>query len=404
MASIKRRAWTTSKGERREAWVVRYADQDGTWRLKTFERQKDAKEWLPAIQVEVKTGQHVPDSKAPTVAAAAGAWIEQGEVDGLESSTMRQRRLHIDRHIVPLLGADTKLVRADLAAFRNDLLRSCSKPMAKKIMTSFKAILKQAKLAHLAANIDPIEKKGQAKRHKKPLKVGVDIPTAPEVKALIEATAGDPKARALACLAGFAGLRASEMRGLAWPNVKLDQHKVTVEERADENCDIGSPKSGAAHREIGLNATTVEALRAWKLAQPPIVTKDDDGKEIRRPRTLVFGTASDRPDRLPNIHRRLIGPAMVKAGVALQVLDGSGKPVVDKDGKPVMRPKYKKPLHCLRHFAISSWLRTCGGDFKAVQVRAGHATLALTLDTYGHLLDNAGEHDQMAAAEKLVLG
>ena len=403
MATIKRRTWTTARGEQREAWVVRYADQDGRWRLKTFDRQREAKDWLDDTKPKIKTGQHVPESKAPTVRAAATAWIEQGEVDGLESSTMRQRRLHVDRHIVPLLGADTKLVRADLASFRNDLLRSCSRPMAKKIMVSFKAILKQAKLAHLAANIDPIEKRGQAQRRKKPLKVGIDIPTAPEVKAVIEATADDPKARALACLVGFAGLRASELRGLAWPNVKLDQHKVTVEERADENCDIGSPKSGAAHREIGLNATTVEALRAWKVAQPPIVTKDEDGSEARRPRKLVFGTASDRPDGLPNIHRRLIGPAMVKAGVALPVLDGRSKPVVDKDGKPVMRPKYKRPLHCLRHFAISSWLKTCNGDFKAVQTRAGHATLALTLDTYGHLLD-ANDGDQIAAAEKLVLG
>jgi integrase len=68
----------------------------------------------------------------------------------------------------------------------------------------------------------------------------------------------------------------------------------------------------------------------------------------------------------------------------------------------VMRPKYTG-LHALRHFAISSWLRTCNGDFKAVQTRAGHATLVLTLDTYGHLL-STNDRDQIDAAEKLVLG
>jgi hypothetical protein len=51
----------------------------------------------------------------------------------------------------------------------------------------------------------------------------------------------------------------------------------------------------------------------------------------------------------------------------------------------------------------SDRLRTCGGDFKAMHKRAGHATLALTLDLYGHLLSTK-DRDQIAAAEKLVLG
>jgi integrase len=133
-----------------------------------------------------------------------------------------------------------------------------------------------------------------------------------------------------------------------------------------------------------------------------VVTEDEEGNQIKRLRNLVFGTASDRPDGLPNIRRRLLHPAWIKAGVALQVLDAAGKPVKDRKGKLVMRPKYTG-LQALRHFAISSWLRTCNGDFKAVQIRAGHATLALTLDTYGHLLSTK-DRDQIGAAEKLVFG
>ena len=111
----------------------------------------------------------------------------------------------------------------------------------------------------------------------------------------------------------------------------------------------------------------MRALKEWKLAQP--------GGRI-----LVFGTRTDHPDLAPNIQRRLLDPLLTKAGV--RHCDGS---------------------HAFRHFAVSSWLKTCGGDFKAVQVRAGHATLGMTLDTYGHLLDS-NDADQIAAAEKLVLG
>jgi integrase len=399
-ASVRKRTWQTKDGPK-TAWIADYFDQDGVRRQKTFSTRGAAKDWLPKTHQEIKQGTHVPDSTAAALREAADAWIKRGEAEGLEASTLRQRRLHV-AHILALLDGDTKLSRysvAKLEAFRDELLLRQSRAMARKIIVSLRAIFKQAKAAHLA-NAELTVKVGG--RHQRKLKVGVDIPLPGEVKAVIEATADDPKARSLACLAGFAGLRASELRGLAWPNVKLDQHKVTIEERADELGALGSPKSDASKRTIGLNATTVQALKAWKLAQPPIVSKGEDGQEIRRPRTLVFGTATDRPDGLANIRRRLLGPAMVKAGVALRALDSKGKPVKDKDGNPVMRPKYTG-LHCLRHFAISSWLKTCGGDFKAVQARAGHATLALTLDTYGHLLD-VNDGDQIAAAERLVLG
>jgi integrase len=400
MSTIRKRVWRTAKGEERQAWIVDYFDQGGVRRLKTFDRKAKADMWRTTALHEVKQRTHVPESTTPTVRDAAEAWIGRGEAEKLESSTMRQRRLHVDRHILPLLGADTKLSKIDVEVFRDELLRTRSRAMAKKVMTSLKAVLKKAKMAHLGANVEKIKTGG---RHKKRLEAGVDIPEPAEFKALLDATADDPKAHALACLAGFAGLRASEIRGLAWPRLELGDHPVvTIAERADEQNALGSPKSDASKRTIRLNETTVKALRAWKLAQPPIVTQDDGGNQIRRPRNLVFGTAADRPDGLPNIRRRLMIPAWIKAGVARPVLDAAGKPVKDRKGQPVMRAKYTG-AHALRHFAISSWLRTCNGDFKAVQTRAGHATLTLTVNLYGHLLSTK-DGDQIDAAEKLVLG
>jgi integrase len=324
---------------------------------------------------EVKSHTHRPDSTSPIVRAAGEAWIKRGQADGLERSTLDQRRQHLDLHIVPLLGEGTKLSKIDVEAFRDVLLTTRSRAMAKKVMTSLKAILRQAKMAHLATDTAGIKAGG---RHRKRLEVGVDIPQVPEVKALLDAA--DTKSRALVCLAAFGGLRASEIRGLAWSRLNLDKAQVEVAERADKWGLLGSPKSEAAKRTITLNATTVQALRAWKLAQPPLAVEGPDGSKIKRPRALVFGTATDKPDLLGNLQRRVLAPLQVKAGAT---------------------SRYS--FHGLRHFAISSWLKTCNGDFKAVQIRAGHATLALTLDTYGHLLD-VNDAAQIAAAENLVLG
>ena len=40
--SVRKREWTTRKGERREAWIVDYVDQQGDRHIQTFERKKDA--------------------------------------------------------------------------------------------------------------------------------------------------------------------------------------------------------------------------------------------------------------------------------------------------------------------------------------------------------------------------
>jgi integrase len=248
MATIKKRVWTTSKGEPREAWVVRYADGDGAWRLKTFERQREAKDWLTKTLGEVKNRTHRPDSLAPTVRAAGEAWIKRGQADGLERSTLDQRRQHLDLHIAPLLGDSTKLSKIDVEAFRDVLLTTRSRAMAKKVMTSFKAILRQAKMGHLAADVDRIATGG---RHAKPLKVGEDIPTPAEVNALLHAAEG-MMVPLLAVLV-FCGLRTSEARALRWQDVDLPGRLLHVRQRADKWGTIGEPKSGTSRREVPLS-------------------------------------------------------------------------------------------------------------------------------------------------------
>jgi integrase len=49
-------------------------------------------------------------------------------------------------------------------------------------------------------------------------------------------------------------------------------------------------------------------------------------------------------------------------------------------GTPVKRFKW----HALRHFAVSCWIEA-GFPPKTVQTFVGHATLQMTMDTYGHM-------------------
>jgi integrase len=71
--SVKERKWTTKQGETKSAWVVRYADGSGKWRLKTFDRKRDADAYEAQTKVDVRKGVHTPESASITVAEAGEA-------------------------------------------------------------------------------------------------------------------------------------------------------------------------------------------------------------------------------------------------------------------------------------------------------------------------------------------
>jgi integrase len=363
MATVRKRAWQ-SGGEARTAWIADYFDQHGKRRLKTFKTRKEADGWLVEARGQVARGTHTPEATSKMLGEAVEVWLQRAEAEGLERATVDQYRQHRG-HILALIPAETKLAKITQARceqLRDDLLTRHSRAMARKLLQSFKSVLKDAKRRGLVAqNVAAETTIGAGKRHKRKLEVGRDVPTPAEVKALIEA--GEPKARAMVCLAALAGLRASEFRGLRWSDLTLGaKPAVTITQRADRWSRIGSPKSESSQRTVPLGETAARALKEWRLAQPP-------------GRALVFGTAADKPDVLGNLQRRLLSPLEARAGIR------------------------RYGWHALRHYAISAWL-AAGIDPKTAQHWAGHATLALTLDTYGHMIPRVDDHARIAAAER----
>jgi integrase len=421
MATIRERRWPAGvpADQQRTAWIADFFDAQGVRRQKTFRLKKDADAWLVQARGQVAAGTFTPESNSVTMKEAIDGWLARAEAEGLERGTQVQYAQHA-RHILALIDSKaklTKLTQARCEQVRDDLLKAHQRPTARKILASFKAILRDAKRRGLVAhNVAGETKIERLKRRKRKLKVGRDIPSASEVKTLI--VAAGSKAKAMISLAALAGLRAGELRGLRWENIEMnkdDTGVVHVVERADRWNTIGDPKSEEGHRTVPLGEIAVRALRAWRVAQPALITKDEHGNEIRRPRAMVFGTRSDRPDGLGNLTGRVLEPLQLSAGVAVPVVNNDGTPVLEPvlhggspvlvDGKPKMCVKMaaKYSWHAFRHYAVSAWLKTCRGDFKKVQTWAGHATLALTLETYGHLLEDPDDHARIADAERALL-
>jgi integrase len=374
--SVRKRPWITRKGEQKTAWVLDYRDQNGKRHIETFRRQKDAVAREAEVRLDVKQGTHVAPSESPTVAEAAGQWIARVKAHGREETTLQQYEQHVRTHIVPHLGR-TKLARLTPAAIEKYrdayLLAKLSRPLARKVLTSFKMLLKAAKYSHVAADVSIA-----ASKRERRLEPGLDFPEMGEIKRLL-AAAITPHQRALLLAAALTGLRGSELRGLRWSDVDLKVGELHVRQRADRFLTIGAPKSKAGSRTIPLAPELVSALKAWKLACPISAAG------------LVF------PSRTGQIAHH---PTML--GVLESVMRDAG--VVERaTGKP------KYGMHAFRHF-FASWCinpKERGGRElppKVVQTLLGHSSIVMTLDTYSHLFPNGDDRTELAAASSALLG
>jgi integrase len=366
--SVRKRTWTTRKGEQKEAFIVDYFDQDGDRHIKTFESERDAKDYAATVRIDVKKGVHRAPSKSITVAEACEKWIKGVEADGRERSTVDQYRQHTKLHIVARLGKIklASLTEQSVEGFRDDLLASLSRPLARKVMVSLKSMLRANKYGHVAAGVTI----KLDKRSKRRLEAGRDLPTPAEVKRMV-AAAKEPRARALLLLAALTGLRSSEMRGLRWSDVDMRHLELHVRQRADKYYEIGEPKSDTSKRTIPLDPDMLlPALKAWKIGCP------------KGEADLVFPDAEGGPVH-HEILTRLLEAVMIEAGV------------VDKSGAAKYSP------HAFRHF-FASWCinpKERGGRElppKAAQTLLGHSSITMTLDLYGHMFPKGDDRAELA--------
>jgi integrase len=375
MASVRKRTWGNKDGEQ-TAWVADYFDQSGKRHIKTFDTKKAASAWLVEAQGEVNRGVHTPENASISVGEAADIWLAKGELENLERSTLRQYKNHVDLHIKPSRIGSEKLAKLStplIEAFRDDLLKKLSRPLARKVLTSLKGILSEAQRRGLVAqNAAQPVKVDVKKRDQRKLAVGRDIPSKEEVQSILANAEG--RWRPFFVTAVFTGMRASELRGLTWDDVDFTRKAVHVRQRANLWGEIGAPKSAAGEREIPLAAIVVNALREWGLACP------------RGAQRFVFPNGCGNVESHANIANRGFYAIQIAAGI------------VGADGKP------KYGLHALRHF-FASWAIERGFSPKRLQALLGHSSIQMTFDVYGHLFPSLeDDHAKFAEGVAAVVG
>jgi integrase len=174
---------------------------------------------------------------------------------------------------------------------------------------------------------------------------------ADQVRRLLEKA--PPEARTLLLCAVTTGMRRGELLALKWGDVDWDGRRIWVRRSVDAEGRFQQPKTRASVRAIALTPTLVSALRLCRMASS--FKGEDD---------LIFPSERGTPLDGRNMVRQYFEPALRKAGL------------------PRMR------FHDLRH-TYASLLIAQGAHPKLISEQLGHASIQITLDRYGHLMDQS---------------
>jgi integrase len=152
MASIRKRSFGPNKDQ--IAYVVDYRDQHGKRHIKSFPNKKSAKAWRVNALHEVSHGIHTAASTSKTVEEAWRLWLADCEANGLDYSTIRQRRQHLNHHVASFIGRHRLSSLTTPLIYEYDgELRDAGRSIAmrRKVLTNLKIVLSFAQGRGLVA-------------------------------------------------------------------------------------------------------------------------------------------------------------------------------------------------------------------------------------------------------------
>jgi integrase len=191
--------------------------------------------------------------------------------------------------------------------------------------------------------------------------------TAEQLRTFLEATRGSRYSAAYLLLA-TTGLRRGEALGLRWQDLDLDAGRASIRQTViviKHTVMIGTPKTAKGRRTVTLDTGTVAALREHR-------------KRQAAERLLMGAGWTDNDLVFCHPDGTVVHPERFSRGFL---------EAVQRIGLPRIR------LHDLRHGWATLALQA-GIHPKVVQERLGHANIAITLDTYSHVV--AGLHEEAA--------
>jgi integrase len=329
-----------------------------------FKTKRECQAALHEALAALRAGTFVEPSKRTLESFLVDEWLPA--LRHLRPSTLSNYRTHIRTSVLPTLGPIPlqQLSPAHLNALYQALLSRGrlrdGHGMAPKTVQNVHAILHRAlkdamRWGYAARNV------ADAVDPPKGLPAERQVWTPEQLRAFLSHVRDD-RLYAAWLLVATTGLRRAELAGLRWLDVDLAAGRVSprrprvVVDYTVVESDAKTPKG---RRSLALDPATLTALKAHQARQAE--------------------------------EKTIVGAGYRESGLVFTMPDGS----------PI-HPQPRIRLHDVRHSYATAAL-AAGVPPKVVSQRLGHATIAITMDTYSHVIPGLDEQAAETVA-RLILG
>jgi integrase len=310
-----------------------------------------------------RDGGLVFDAGSLTVGEYLERWLKDSVKGTVRQSTYEVYEYVTYPHIVPALGR-VRLKSLNPAHVRRFYRDRLDADLSSATVRKMHGVLQKALDQAVSDGLIP---RNVVKGIKLPQTKKKEIqPLTPEqTHALLDAARGD-RLEALYVLAVATGLREGELLALKWEDVELEDAVLRVRHsltRTGGKVTLGLPKTKKSRRSVGLTERAVEALQAHLSRQLEVMKRMGS---LYRPGGLVFANETGGIINPSNLRNR------------------SFKPLLKRARLPDIR------FHDLRH-TCATLLLSRNVNPKIVSEMLGHSSIAITLDTYSHVLPTMQE-------------
>jgi integrase len=315
----------------------------------------------------------VYDDENMTVGEYLDSWLKGSVSGSVRASTYDRYELAVRVHLKPALGATKlkKLTPAQVATlYQEKLAAGCAPASVNKLHVTLHKALDQAVRWHMVPrNVC------EAVKAPRPASEEMKTLSPDQIRAFLSAASGD-RLEALYVLAVHTGMRQGELLALKWADIDLEAATASVRRTLTKSGTAlltGDTKTGKSRRTISLTDRSVTTLRQHLERQLAEMERLGD---LYTDHGLVFTTEAGSLINPTNLRKRGFAKLLQRANL------------------PQIR------FHDLRH-TCATLLFGKGVHPKYVQELLGHANVAITLDTYSHIIPGMGDQTARAMEEAL---